>query len=175
MERVLRRCGAAGIAVALMGCGGGSSGNSATSTNSSSVSSSSSSATASSASSASPTAGAQLDPCQLVTTDEVAAYLNGRVTATAADSKDCDFANQAGGLIRVTVSTGRANFDSDTQHFSGTPVTGIGDAAFLAQPNGIVEFVKGQNIVRLQTRSSLISPDDVNGLEDLAKKAAARA
>lgn len=135
----------------------------------------SSSSGSSSSSSSGSTAGAQLDPCQLLTPDEVAAVVGGTVTANKLGPQDCEFANNGGKLIRIAVAIGTPKYETDAKHFTGTAVSGIGDAAFLAQPNGIVEFKKGQNVVTMQTSSSLVSPDDVTGLENLAKAAAARA
>ncbi|MFI5046021.1 MAG: DUF3558 family protein [Acidimicrobiia bacterium] len=135
---------------------------------------SSSSATSSSSSSGS-AAGAQLDPCQLLTPQEVAAVLGGTVTANKAGPQDCEFTNNGGKTIHVAVSIGTSKYETDAKHFTGTAVSGIGDAAFLAQPNGLIGFKKGQYVVEMQTSSALVSPDDVTGLENLAKAAAARA
>jgi len=136
---------------------------------------SSSASSSSSSSSAASSSGAQLDPCQLLTTDEVAAVLGGTVTANKEGPQDCEFSNNGGKLIRIGVAISKTKYETDAKHFTGTHVGGIGDAAFLAQPNGIVEFKKGQNVVTMQTGSSLVSPDDVTALENLAKAAAARA
>jgi hypothetical protein len=129
----------------------------------------------SSSSSSGSTAGAQLDPCQLLTPQEVATVLGGTVTANKLGPQDCEFANNAGKVIRVAVSIGTSKYETDAKHFTGTAVSGVGDAAFLAQPNGLIGFKKGQYVVEMQTSSTLVSPDDVTGLENLAKAAAARA
>ena len=75
----------------------------------------------------------------------------------------------------MVVSIGRAKYDADAANFSGTPVTGVGDAAFLAKPNALLEFVKGQNVVQMQPNTPLIDQDNVTRLENLAKQAAGRA
>jgi len=136
---------------------------------------SSSGSSSSSSSSASSSSATPLDPCQVVTPEEVAIVLGGTVTATPAGSQDCDFRSNAGKTLRVTVATGKPRYETDAKHFTGTHVSGLGDVAFLAQPNGLVGFLKGQHVVEMQTSSALVSQDDVNALEDLARKAAARA
>jgi len=134
-----------------------------------------SSSGSSSSSASGSAAGAQLDPCQLLTPQEVATVLGGTVTADKVGPQDCEFKSNGGKVIHLAVSIGTSKYETDAKNFTGTAVSGIGDAAFLAQPNGIVEFKKGQNVIAMQTSSSLISPDDVTGLENLAKAAAARA
>ncbi len=133
---------------------------------------SASSGSSSSSSSSASSTGAQLDPCAVLTTQEVATVLGGTVTADKAGPQDCEFKSSGGKVIHVAVSIGKPKYETDAKHFTGTAVSGVGDAAFLAQPNGIVEFKKGQYVVAMQTSSALVSPDDVTALENLAKAAA---
>ncbi len=127
------------------------------------------------ASSAGAAAASQLDPCSLVTTDQVATfYGGGTVTSSKTGPNVCEFTGPSGQLD-VTVYSGKETYDSDASNFSGAAVSGLGDAAFFAKPNALLEFVKGDNVVRIQPNHPLVSDDDVTKLETLAKLAAAQA
>ncbi|MCU1392236.1 MAG: hypothetical protein JWM34_664 [Ilumatobacteraceae bacterium] len=122
------------------------------------------------------------DPCSLVTTDEVAAFLGGTVTATPG-AEHCVFDN---GAKTVTVTVGQNPeavsgpvsadaFAKEQTNFSGAPLDGIGDAAYLAKPNSFIAFRVGTLEVVVEYGTVLISDDDVASLTTLARAAAGRA
>jgi hypothetical protein len=116
------------------------------------------------------------DPCSLLTMADMVAYTGATsVTLEKVDAKVCDFKPAfSAKLVRVTVKNNANNgFDTDKAHFSGTTVTGIGDAAFLALGNALIEFRKGSTVVSLQQQSA-IPPGEIQQFEDLARTAAGR-
>jgi hypothetical protein len=157
------------LALAVCACGGSSD----KSLGSLSPSSSSSTIPASNSVADTP-APSQLDACQLLTPAEAGTFLKVTVTATKSGPQDCDFANEAGKTVHVAVSVGSAKFDANVRQFNPKELTGIGDAAFLSQPNSLVFFKKGQNVVEMQYGSALVGQSDVDAFVTLAKQAAAR-
>jgi hypothetical protein len=94
------------------------------------------------------------------------------VTFEKVDAKVCDF-KPAGSakLVRVTVKNNVNNvFDTDKAHFSGTGVTGIAEAAFLAVGNALIEFRKGSTVVSLQQQSALPPARSNNSKTSLARR-----
>ncbi len=115
--------------------------------------------------------------CTLLTAAEVQSFVSGTVGPPQGSASDCKFAQQGSGkAVDVTVMgpASRDQFTSEMQQFSGKSVSGVGDAAFLAQANSFVAFLKGSTEVKVQYSTSLIGADDVTGLETLAMDAAGR-
>jgi len=58
--------------------------------------------------------------------------------------------------------------------FSGVALNDLGNSAYLAKANSFVAILKGTNEVVVQLGTALVSNDDIDGLETLAKDLAAR-
>jgi hypothetical protein len=114
------------------------------------------------------------EPCSLLATAKVAVFIGGTVKATAPTPQGCAYSNGPKELDLVVSAGTTSIFTADQANYTGKPLAGVGDNAFLTQPQSIVEFIKGTLIVRLQLNTALISSDDVSNLEDLARQAAAQ-
>jgi Protein of unknown function (DUF3558) len=183
-----------GIALAgLTACGGGKPGSPA---------SASASAAAATPASQGKAAGpnTSLDPCSLLTTDEVAGAVGMKIDSRKADSlvagsHDCTWTTAAGDagagpgeiasvtaevagpqpVLKAQFPTARSYYDFQRRLYNGTAtdVTGIGDSAFLSHNDHWIYAVKGTVVLRVFTTFGAAGTDRAV-IEKLMKDALAR-
>ena len=118
-------------------------------------------------------------PCSLITASEAEAFLGRPIGGPTTEADRCTWPATDGlAFVTVTVNTGEASrtmLDASRASDRGEPVTGIGDAAYVALPGnelGVVAFVDGQVAVSILVRSPTRNQA---ALLDLAGVAAGRA
>jgi len=134
-------------------------------------------------------AGALPDPCSLVSLADAAAVLGGAAspslgdpianpTDPAAVHNACTFSNpgQANALLVVALRgpVTAAEFATAQPQMNGTALAGVGDAAFVDQPDALVAFLKGSVRDFLERSNPLKGQAQVDQVVAIARTVAAK-